>query len=117
MLEDIEEDRQKVAQKIAITRRFEISSGRMKEPQGRVGGVVDALVGMVGEEVGDEPLLDVGGEGAKDRCGLVRPAGGSRALASFVPSQGGAKRASAPLGMGMRRPDVVGDLMKKDAYT
>ncbi|MCI0734628.1 MAG: CHAP domain-containing protein [Methylococcaceae bacterium] len=43
------------------------------------------------------------------------PSGGSRVLASFVPSQGGAKRTPGPLGMEVRRPDVIGDQMKKDA--
>jgi hypothetical protein len=39
----------------------------------------------------------------------------SRALASFVPSQRGPKRTPGPLGMEVRRPNVIGDLMKKDA--
>ena len=47
--------------------------------------------------------------------GKSLPAGGSRALASYVPSQGGGKRTPGPLGMEVRRPDVIGDLMKKDA--
>lgn len=47
--------------------------------------------------------------------GKSAPAGGVRALASFVPSQGGAKRTPGPLGMETRWPDVAGDLMKKDA--
>lgn len=42
--------------------------------------------------------------------GKSAPAGGARALASFVPSQGGAKRTPGPLGMEAPRPDVVGDL-------
>jgi hypothetical protein len=47
--------------------------------------------------------------------GKSLPAGGSRALASYVPSQGGGMRTPGPLGMEVRRPDVIGDLMKKDA--
>jgi hypothetical protein len=47
--------------------------------------------------------------------GKSAPAGGARMLASFVPSQGGPKRVPGPLGMEVRRPGVIGDLMKKDA--
>jgi hypothetical protein len=43
------------------------------------------------------------------------PAGGTRALASFVPSQGGPKRTPGPLGMEVRRSNLIGDLRKKDA--
>lgn len=42
-------------------------------------------------------------------------AGGARVLATFVPSQGGPKRAPGPLGGDVRRPDVIGDLMTRDA--
>ena len=47
--------------------------------------------------------------------GTSAPVGGSRALASFVPSQGGPKRTPGPLGMEVRWPDVFGAVMKKDA--
>ena len=40
------------------------------------------------------------------------PAGRARVLANFVPSQGGLKRAPGPLGGEVRRPDVIGDLMR-----
>ena len=43
------------------------------------------------------------------------PAGGARVLASFVPSQGGTKRAPGPLGGEVRRPGLIGDLLNRDA--
>jgi hypothetical protein len=48
---------------------------------------------------------------------LLHPgtAGASRALASLVRSQGGAKRMPGPLGVDVRRPDVIGDLTQRDA--
>ena len=43
------------------------------------------------------------------------PAGGARVLASFVPSQGGTKRAPGALGGEVRRPGIIGDLLNRDA--
>jgi hypothetical protein len=47
--------------------------------------------------------------------GRSAPAGGGRVLANVVPSQGGPKRVPGMLGREVWRPDVIGDLMEKDA--
>src|SRR5262245_36156034 len=71
----------------------------MKEPQRRVGGVVEAFVSAVGEEIGDESVADIMSEGAKDVTGLVVPAGG----------QGQALQRDHRVAAPVREPVVAGD--------
>ena len=54
----------------------EVAVEGVEEPERGVGGVVEALVLALGEQVGDQAVADVVGEGAQDVAGLGVPAGG-----------------------------------------
>ena len=55
---------------------LEVAVDRVEEPEGGVGGVVEALLLALGEHVGDQAVADVVGEGAEDVAGLRGAAGG-----------------------------------------
>ena len=62
-------------QRYAVAGGLEVAVDGVEEPERGVGGVVESLLLALGEEVGDEAVADVVGEGAEDVAGLAVPAG------------------------------------------
>ncbi len=87
------------AQGGAIVGGLEVAIERVEEPERGVGGVVEAFVFAIGEEVGDQAVADVVGEGAQDPAGFVVAAGGEGE--AFEADHG----VAAPIG----EPMVAGD--------
>ena len=84
---------------VAVAGGLDVAVERVEEPERRVGGVVEPLVLALGEQVGDQAVADVVGEGAQDVAGLGVPAGGQRQALEAD------HRVAAPVG----EPVVAGD--------
>src|SRR5438045_9550115 len=70
MFDDVDQRRQKKLQWRAVGRSLEITIQRVEEPKRRVGGVIFAFLGPVGEHVWNQTVTDITREGAQDVAGL-----------------------------------------------
>ena len=75
---DVLQDRQKEFQGPLVLAMLDIAVQRVKEPQRRIGGVVEALILSFREQVWDQPVAHVVSEGAQDPPCLDRSPGRQR---------------------------------------
>jgi hypothetical protein len=75
---DVLQDRQKERQGRLVLAMLDIAVQRMKEPQRRIGGVVEALILSFREQVRDQSVAHVVSEGAQDPSRLDRSPGRQR---------------------------------------
>ena len=73
---DFQQRRQEELERDLIVRLRQVAAQSVKEPQGRVRGVIEALVLSIGEHVRDQTILHIMGEGAQDVARFHEPAGG-----------------------------------------
>ena len=99
VLDDVDELGDQHLEGRGVSGHVHVAVDRVEEPEGGVGGVVEPLGPPVGEEVGDQAVADVVGEGAEDVAGLVVPPG--RQGQPFEADHG----VAAPVG----EPVVAGD--------
>ena len=64
MLDDIDQARQKQFQGVAIFREREITTQRVKEPKGSIGGVIFSFSGAIGKHVWNQAIANVMRESA-----------------------------------------------------
>ena len=72
VIDDIDQLRQKLRQRVAVAGNPEIFLNGMEIPQSGIGRVIQTLVLAFRKHVGNETVLNVIGEGSKDIAGLRR---------------------------------------------
>src|SRR5262249_41159245 len=75
MPDDIDELRQQESECLPVACEGHVAGDGMEEPERRVGRVIESILLALWEEVGNEPISNVVGEGVEDVVGLPVPAG------------------------------------------
>ncbi len=73
---DVFEHRQQEAKRVLIAAEGEVPIDGVEEPEGGVGGVVEAEIVALREHVRNEPVMDIASERSKDKTGLREATGG-----------------------------------------
>ena len=85
LLHDSGEDGQEIRDQLTVTGMSQIGFGGVKEPQRRVGGVVQPLAALLGEQVRDQALVHVLREHVQDEARFVEAPGRVRRVCLVEP--------------------------------
>src|SRR5258708_14230082 len=78
MLGDVDQNWQKMLQGVAVVSAFQITTERVKKPQGCVRSVIHPFLRTVGKHVWNKTVADIGGERAQDVTGFEKAPGDKR---------------------------------------
>ena len=97
--DDLVERRQQIAQRLGVLRRGDVAIERMKEPERRVGRIVETLLVAFGEQIRNQPVAEMMRKRHQQTARLGDPAGADRQ--AFEADH----RVAAPVG----EPVIAGD--------